>query len=61
MGKKRLRTRIINVHTDTMIRFAANQFSPSTVCIMHLLDASGQTTKVLSEADIMDAFFEIWL
>jgi stage IV sporulation protein FB len=57
-GKRRLRTRIINVHSDTMIRFAANQFSPSTVCIVHLLDASGQVIKVLSEADIMDAFLK---
>jgi stage IV sporulation protein FB len=57
-GKRRLRTRIINVHTDTMIRFAANQFSPSTVCKVHLLDASGQVIKVLSEADIMDAFLK---
>lgn len=57
-GKRRLRTRIINVHDDTMIRFAANQFSPSTVCIVHLLDASGQIIKVLSEADIMDAFLK---
>jgi stage IV sporulation protein FB len=57
-GKRRLRTRIINVHPDTMIRFAANQFSPSTVCKVHLLDASGQVIKVLSEADIMDAFLK---
>jgi stage IV sporulation protein FB len=57
-GKRRLRTRIINVHPDTMIRFAANQFSPSTVCKVHLLDATGQVVRVLSEADIMDAFLK---
>lgn len=57
-GKRRLRTRIINVHSDTMVRFVANQFSPSTICIVHLLDASGQIVKVFSEADIMDAFLK---
>jgi stage IV sporulation protein FB len=57
-GRMRLRTRIIDVHPDTLIRFTANQFSPNSVCIVHVLDASGRIIKVLSEADIMDAFMK---
>ena len=57
-GKRGLKTRIINVHSDTMIRFAANQFSPGTVCIVHVLDTSDNVVKILNEADIMDAFLK---
>ena len=57
-GKRKLRTRIINVYSDTMIRLVANQFSPGTVCIVHLLDDYGKTIKILSELDIMDAFLK---
>lgn len=56
--KKRLRTRIINVHEDTLIRFAANQFSPGTICEVHVLNSFGHVTGVLTEADIMDAFLK---
>jgi stage IV sporulation protein FB len=57
-GKRRLKTRIINVYGDTLVRFAANQFSPGTVCIVHVMDSSGNIIKNLSEADIMDAFLQ---
>jgi len=57
-GRMRLRTRIIDVYPDTLIRFTANQFSPNSVCIVHVLDASGRIIKILSEADIMDAFLK---
>ncbi|MDF2592801.1 MAG: hypothetical protein K0S75_2267 [Clostridia bacterium] len=54
--KRKLRTRIINVNEDTLIRFITNQFGPSTICIVHLLDASGRVIKIYSEAEIMDVF-----
>jgi hypothetical protein len=57
-GKRKFRTRIIDVDSDTMIRSIANQFSPSTVCIVNLVDSSGRTIKVLSEAEVMDAFLK---
>jgi stage IV sporulation protein FB len=57
-SKKRIRTRIINVHEDTLIRFAANQFSPGTVCLVHVLNSFGSLARVLTEADIMDAFLK---
>jgi stage IV sporulation protein FB len=57
-GKRRLKTRVINVYEDTLVRFAANQFSPGTVCIVHVLNTSGSVIRVLSEADIMDAFLK---
>jgi len=57
-SRKRLKTRVIPVHGDTLVRFAANQFSPGTVCTVHVLDDSGHVIKVLSEADIMDAFLK---
>ena len=57
-GKRKLRIRIIDVRSDTMIRLVANQFSPSTICIVYLLDDFDQVIKVLSEADIMDAFLK---
>lgn len=57
-GKRRLKTRIIKVYEHSYVRFAANQFSPGTVCIVHVLDSSGNVISVLSEADIMDAFLK---
>ena len=57
-GKRKLRNRIINVNEDTLIRFVTNQFSPSTICIVHLIDGLGRISKIYSEADIMDAFLK---
>lgn len=57
-SKKRLKSRIINVYPDTLVRFAANQFSPGTICIIHVRDQSGHVNHILSEADIMDAFLK---
>ncbi|OGO76637.1 MAG: hypothetical protein A2Y23_06490 [Clostridiales bacterium GWB2_37_7] len=57
-SKNRLKTRIIPVYDDTLVRFAANQFSPGTVCIVHVLDNSGHIIRILSEVDIMDGFLK---
>lgn len=56
--RRRLKTRVINVYDDTYVRFAANQFSPGTVCMIHVLDNTGRIIRVLNEADIMDALFK---
>lgn len=57
-GKPRVRTRIVKVHQDTLVRLAANQFSPGIVCIIHVLDESGHVVRVLKEADVMDALIK---
>lgn len=55
---RRIRTRVIKVHEDTLVRFAANQLSPGTICIVHVLDDFGHVVRILSEADIMDGFLK---
>ncbi|MGB7605191.1 MAG: M50 family metallopeptidase [Lutisporaceae bacterium] len=57
-GKKGLKTRILKLHQDSYVRFAVNQFSPGSICIIHVIDDSGRVIKTLSEADIMDAFLK---
>lgn len=57
-GRGRIKIRILKLHKDTYVRFAANQFSPNNVCIIHVVDDSGRVIKTLSEADIMDAFLK---
>ncbi len=59
MIKKRvIRKRELNVHEDTYIRFAASQFSPSSLCEIIVLNPSGKVLKVLSEADIMEGIIK---
>lgn len=52
----KIRYRIVEVHEDTPIRFAAGRFSPGNVCLIHVLDDNGKVIKILKEADIMNAF-----
>ncbi len=56
--KRSSKTRILKLHQDSFVRFAANQFSPGSICIIHVIDDSGRIIKTLSEADIMDAFLK---
>lgn len=57
-GNKGLKTRILKLHQDSYVRFAVNQFSPSCICIIHIIDDNRRVVKILSEADIMDAFLK---
>ncbi len=50
-----IKKRIIKVHEDTYLRFAAAQFSPSNVCEIRVFDGNGKLLRILNEADIMDA------
>jgi stage IV sporulation protein FB len=56
LGKKRLRVRTLKLHKDIYIRSAVSQFSPNTVCVIHVIDDNRRVIKILNEADIMDAF-----
>jgi hypothetical protein len=57
-GKVKLKTRTIKLHKDIHVRFAANQFSPGSICMIHVIDDTGNVIAVLSEADIMEAFLK---
>lgn len=57
-GKAPIKIRTIKLHKNTYVRYAANQFSPGSICVIHAVDNKGNVTAVLSEADIMDAFLK---
>lgn len=57
-SNKKVRVRVVDLPSNTYVRHAADEFSPSTVCIIHVVDRNGRVMAVLNESDIMDAFIK---
>lgn len=53
--KNTIKKRVIEVRGDVLIRVVANNFSPSSLCEIRVIDNKGRLIKKLSETDIMDS------
>lgn len=58
IAQGRIRKRFIKAREDTRIRLAINRLSPVTLCYVQVLNAAGETKRILSEDEIMEGFLK---
>jgi stage IV sporulation protein FB len=54
----KIKKRFIKAQEKTRIRLVVNRFSPVTFCYVQVVDASGETTRILNEDEIMKGFLK---
>jgi stage IV sporulation protein FB len=58
ISQGRIKKRFIKVQEKTRIRLVVNRFSPVTFCYVQVVDASGETTRILNEDEIIKGFLK---